>query len=246
MAGIISTIVGAVKPAMDLLSAVAKYRKKKRTEERLASSFENEIRNFVTLFNRISEYGENARHILESAPEEFSVTQMRELLKETADVPLILAEFIKAFIAFAKACSEIVILKGLMDDLKETNLVVYDFILLMKNAYAPDNKVRINGSYFRFFKTYECEIFKRTEPIDIEHIKAIINKTKKNAARLQHYVEKTALIKRDIKRRFVKNFRVLTRACDSIEITETAVIDLRTYIPENLIPLVTLMDEISL
>ncbi len=78
MAEFISTIVGAIEPATALLAGIANYRKKKRTEARLASSFENEVRGFVDVFNQVSEYGEKVAPILETTQDELSVHQMNE------------------------------------------------------------------------------------------------------------------------------------------------------------------------
>lgn len=86
--------------------------------------------------------------ILESVGDELTPHDMNELLDAMSPIPLFHAEWIKAFVHFAKACSEVSALKGFMEYLKETDIVFYDFVELMKNMYVhEENRVIVDGSF---------------------------------------------------------------------------------------------------
>jgi hypothetical protein len=167
---------------------------------------------------------------------------MNELLEAMSDLPLIQADLIKAFIAVAGACNDVTVLKGLMDDLKETNRVLYDFVWTMKAIYVEENRVKIGSEYIRFFKTYEDYIFKEVEPKDL---KELADKLKGRTKKIKHYLEKTAFIKRSIRKKWMKNLHVLWKASANITIGRMSVVDIRAYIPKKLLPITIVFDEFS-
>ncbi|MGQ9759667.1 MAG: hypothetical protein ACUVQ5_03730 [Candidatus Methanomethylicaceae archaeon] len=146
--------------------------------------------------------------ILESIGDTFRPYDMNRLLEAMLPLPLMIAEQIYAFIDFAKACSEITFQKGLMGDLKETDPALYDFVFIMKNAYVEKNKVKIDGAYFRFFKTHEGELMKDL----IHNLDQIINKFKRYMNKLKQCMKDTGMIKRGLKKKFSRNFQELLKA----------------------------------
>lgn len=228
-----------------LYEAAKKYQKKRETERRFIKAFENEIKNYLENIEQISELCEKQiLPKLEPIGDTLTVHKMNEILESMSKMPLMQAKLIEAFIRFAKACSEVSsVLKGFMEDLKETNVVLYDFVFAMKNTYVEENKVKINGRYYRFFKTYEDEIFKG---VKIDDLNEIVGELKKYVRKIEHYIKKTAFIKRNIRKRYVKNLRVLNKASANMIVKRTTLIDLRAYIPEKIFPIAVFFDELSL
>ena len=242
MANIISVINAPFSIASKLHEIVKKYLKKKKIERRFVKSFENEIGAYIDIFKEILDLSEKQMlPIMQTIDGAITVHQMNELLEAMVDMPLIYARMIKAFVNFARACSEVSSLSGFMEGLEETDIVLYDFVITMKNTYVEDNKVKIDGKYYRFFKTYEDEIFKELETEEVEKFTEAF---RGYAKKTKHYVEKTALIRRDIRKKYRRNFRVLAKASDRMIVKPTKTIELRAYIPKKLLPTTVLIDEL--
>lgn len=226
-----------------LHEVIKKYLKKGRTERHFIKTFENEIKTYIDIYKEIYKLSEKqVLPIFESIGDRLTVHEMNELLEAMSEMPLIYAKMIKAFTSFAKACSEVSALKGFMEDLKDTDIVLYDFVITMKNTYVEENKVKINGKYYRFFKTYQDEIFRE---LKIDEIERLVKVLKGHVKKTKHYMEKTALIKRGIRKKYRKNFGVLAKATKNMMVKSTTTIELRAYIPEKLLPITVLVDELS-
>lgn len=208
--------------ALKLLEIIKKYQKKKRTERLLLSGLENEIRTYTGIYEKaISLSEEKIMPILQSVEHELTPHDMNELLEAMLPLPTIHAEWIKAFISLAKACTEMSVLKGLMDYLKETDVSLYDFVYVMKNSYVrKENKVIIDGSYYRFFKTYEKEIFGKGNDLNTieRELKPYVEKLVRFVKKIRHYVKKTAFIKRQTIKKYRKNYREYVKASAGLSI----------------------------
>lgn len=246
MSNIISVITSPFQLVIKLCEVVAKYRarleKKKRAERDLAKSFSNEIGMYVDVFERLSDVAEEIAPIFESIGDEFAPHDMNQLLEAMSDMPLIQADLVNAFIAVARACNDVIVFKGLMDDLKETDRVLYDFVWTMKAIYVGEDRVKIGSEYFRFFKTYEDYIFKEVKP---EDLKELADKLKGYTKKVKHYLEKTAFIKRSIRKKWTRNLRVLWKASANITMGRMSLVDIRAYIPQKLLPITIVFDEFS-
>jgi len=247
VSNIITAITSPIQLMMKLLETIKKYRasveKKKRTESRFIKAFENEIKAYVDVFQKLYKLSEEEIvPIIGSIGDEFTPHQMNELLQAMSEMPLIQADFIKAFIAFAKACSEVTAIKGLMENLKEANIVLYDFVWAMKNTYVEEDRVKISRKYYRFFKTYEDDIFKEVENDDL---KEMADKLKGYTKKVKHYVDKTAFIRRNVRKKWMRNMRVLNKATAKLSVERTSIVDVRMYIPQKLLPITIMFDELS-
>jgi len=245
--GIVSVLTSPASLGIKLVEIIRKYQKKKRTESRFVSAFENEIRTYLDVYHRISDLGEKEiLPVFDSIGKEFTPHQMNELLERMLPLPLMHAEMIKAFVGFAKACSEVSAIKGFMEYLKDSNIILYDFVDGMKNIYvAEENKVVINGRYYRFFKTYERDIYGKVRENNAE-LNAIIKQMKKHVNKIQSYANKTAFIKRKLRKKYLKNYRVLAKASSAMTIKRTTIINLRAYLPRSLFPIAIFIEELSL
>jgi hypothetical protein len=232
-----SIILGSFPIIKSLYNYVKKYQRKKRIEDKLALAFENEIKKYIDNLRGISELCEKTlMPIVESLGDKFTPNDANKLLEAMLSLPSMMAEQIYAFRDFAKACSEVTVQKGLMDDLKETDPTLYDFVFIMKNAYTGKNKVKIDGAFYRFFKTHEDELMKN---LKIDDLDQITDKLRRYMNNLNQYI----IVKRDLKKKFRKNFQKLLKASESLEI-EPDTIDMRAYVPKKLLPVVGILEDI--
>jgi|YelNatPaOPRAMG01_1025707.scaffolds.fasta_scaffold30059_2 hypothetical protein len=244
MSSLISVLTSPFNIAVKLLDVIKKYQKKRKVETLFISAFEHEIKTYVDIIEKICEIAEkNLYPILESVEDELSVHQMNEILAGSSDLPLMFAELIRAFINFANACKDVSVMKAFMDDLHETSGVLYDFVLIMKGAYVEEGKVQIGGAYYRFFQTYKTEISKN---VNVRDLSEDVEKLRRYVKKIEHYVTKTAMIKRSIRKKYVKNFRVLMKEAENVVVKPSAVLELRAYIPEKLLPIAVLIEELSM
>jgi len=250
--GIVSTLSSPFNVLLKLFEIVEKYQRKKKTESRLVSAFENEIRTYLDIYEKAMTLSEKKIiPILQSVGNELTPRNMNEFLEAMLPMPLIQAEWIEAFISIAKACDEVSVLKGLMDYLKESDIVLYDFVHVMKDMYVrKEERVIIDGRYYRFFKTYENDIFGRVEAEEINMItrelKPYVEKMSRFVKKIRHYARQTAFIKRQILKKYKKNYRILVKAAPKMIVEKTTASDLRGYVPEKFLPISIFIEELSL
>jgi hypothetical protein len=227
-----------------LLPIIKKLRKKKQIEDRFVSALENEIEAYLKTFKEMRELSrQRVMPILDSVGDELTPHDMNLLIEEFIKVPLLFSELIKAFISFARACTEVVALKGFMEDLHDNDTILFDFIHTMKNAYVPDNKAIINGKYYRYFQTYKTEIFGN---VKIEDTDEATEQLRIYGQKLKQFWEKTAFIKRTLKKKYLKNYRIFVKTAENLKVKTTSLIDLEAYIPEPLLPVVIVLEELTL
>ena len=226
-----------------LLSIIKKYRKKKQIEDRFVSAFENEIEMYLKAYKEMRDLSNNQIvPILDSISNEMTPYDMNRLVEEFLRVPLIVSELVKAFISFAKASNEVVALKGFMEDLHNNDIVLFDFVHAMKNTYVPEDKAVIDGKYYRFFQTYKAEIFGN---VKIEDTDKAAEDLRKYARKLKQFWERTTFIKRTLKKKYLKNLRVFANTAKNLTVKPTSLIDLESYVPEPLLPVVIVLEEMT-
>jgi hypothetical protein len=246
---VLSTAFGLI---LKLSDPIKKYRQKKQTESRFMSAFENEITKFSEIYGRALELSEEeVRPILERERREITAHDVNELLEVMMPIPLIYADWIETFVSFAKACSEVSTFKGFMDYLRESNIMLYDFVIMMKGTYIQNkNRVVIDGKYYRFFKTYENDIFgkARQNEIDaaVQELEPYWDIVRRFVKRVRQLAARTSLIKRSIRKGYAKNYRKFLRMSESMVIEKTSIIDLMAYTPRQLLPISVFIEELSL
>jgi hypothetical protein len=241
--GVVSVISTPISILTKLLPFVEKYKKKQKSETRFINAFEVEIQAYVDAFDEIKKYSkEKITPILDSFGEEIMPHEMDNLMREAVKSPLLFSNLLKAFINFAKACSEVIALKGFMEDLHDTHKFLFDFIYTMKNSYIAENHLLIDGRYFRYFQTYKDEIFEGTA---LEDIGEAVEELRIYVRKIMRYLEKTPRVKRAIRRRFSKNLSILAKTAENVTAEQTVSKNLITYVPEPLFPLVVLLEEMT-
>lgn len=241
MSGLISVVSSPFNIMIKLREIVRDYQRKKSTEAHFFKAFENEITEYISIYDQMMKLSEKqVLPILESIDKELTVPKMRKLFEELSAFPLLQAQLIEAFVSFAKTCTEVSALKGFMDDLKTYHILMYDFVWTMKNTYVRENTVKINGRYYRFFKTYEDEIFGK---IRVDELDNVIQELKNYVKKMKHYIQKTALITHHVRKKYSRNMRLLAKSAENMRIEATSIVDLRTYLPKTLVPLAVFMEE---
>ena len=249
MEGTISVLSTPFNVIVKLVESLKKYQRKKRTESLVLNSFQDEAEIYIHAYNEISELSnEELIPIIEEVEGEITLHNLNQLLEAMLPLPLKNAEWINAFIKLAKACSEVSSFKGLMEHLKEDDILLYDFVHVMKNTYdTKKNRVAVDGQYFRFFKTYENEIFgkvKSEEVISIsEKMELFIKKIERFNRKLKHYITKTSLIRRWIIKKYRKNYRTFLKSAENMTIDRAIVKDLMDYVPNKLLPITVFLED---
>jgi hypothetical protein len=241
--GVLSAISTPISILTKLLPFVEKYKKKRKSETRFINAFEVEIYAYVDIFDQIRKFSkERLRPILESFGEEIAPHEMDNLMRESVKTPLMFSDLLKAFINFAKACSEVTALKGFMEDLHDAHKFLFDFVYTMKNSYVAENRLRIDGRYYRYFQTYKDEIF---EGVEIEDVGEAIEELRRHVTKIMRYMQKTPRVNRIVRKRFNKNLRILAKTTKNVTIEHTVADNLIDYVPEPLIPIVILLEEMT-
>jgi len=242
MSSIIPVLSSPISLLLKLGKEAKKYQTKKKTKDRVLSALGDEIEAYMDTFDQISAISKDqVLPILKSIKGMPTVHQMNDLLEGLSQMPLMWAQLVRSFIKLAKACSEVSANRGFMESLKETSLFLYDFVDRMKDTYVAENTIRIDGRYYRFFKVYQDQIFKEIHEEDLEKA---VDEVKGYVKKIKHYVDKTSFIKRQTRKKYIKNFKELCKVVVNVKIEQTSIVDLRAYMPSRLLPVMILFDEI--
>jgi hypothetical protein len=239
--GIVDTISGPFGVIVQLLPFVENYQKKKQAETKFFSAFESEIKNYVSIYKTMIDYGDSKIiPIIESFKEEIAPHEMQALREASLPLPIMFADLMKAFISFAKACDEASSLKGFMDDLYENKRLLYDFIQTMKNIYVPNDKVHIDGRYYRFLQTYKKEIFGSWKTGDLPLKENLRVKAKKAI----EYAKNRPRTNRSLQKRATRNFDVFRKQAQNISTEINTIGDINKYLPGPLSSINVIFDEL--
>jgi hypothetical protein len=166
-------------PLKALREAIHNYEEKKKIKEELADALETEIKEFEKINNEIEEFGSKVLPLFQHVEGQPTPRQLLEVVDCLSQTPRIFAKLIISFVHLAKACKEISDQKGFMDSLRSTNRFMHDFIVRIGSTYIEKDTVRIDGSFFRFFRIYKKELLKgvRTPEIDKKEIEMLEKRT---------------------------------------------------------------------
>lgn len=166
-------------PLKALRKAIHRYEEKKKIKEELADALETEIKEFEKVNNELGEFGNRVLPIVQQIEGQPTPRQLMEVIDCFSQTPRIFAKLIISFVHLAKACKEISDQKGFMDSLCNTNRFMHDLIERMGSTYIQKDTVRIDGSFFRFFRMYKKEILKgvKTSKIDKKEIEMLEKRT---------------------------------------------------------------------
>lgn len=230
----------AVKIGSRLLDSTENYRKKKATKENLMNAFEHEVNFYMDTCDEALKVTQEILPLFEKIGKDITYYNTNEICKAYIPLPRIIADLVCAFVNFAKACNEISNFQGFMDDLWEYDKTSFDFIKMMKRAYFPkENKVVIDGEFYRFFQLYKNKLLKDVEikPGEMdeafEEIQPVLDKVKRLLKFMNQTKNKTVLATKETRKRYNRNFKRLAIKTQRLEIKEQANNRLNGFFPKQ-------------
>ena len=197
-------------PISKLREVVKKYLKKKKIENLFIKALDTEATAYIDTLEEMSEYSrDKIKPALLDIKGPPTPTQITAIMEVAAEVPLQFINLLTAFINLARACSEVSKIDGFMKALEETNLAQYDFVNRLAAIYVPENSIKVDGSFFRYFKMYQEDFPKPPRDRAYDELEDI----RKSIKYIKTWVENARIrkprIARKICKRYIKNMKQL-------------------------------------
>jgi hypothetical protein len=222
-------------PLNQLRVALRRYKENKKIKQEVADAFETEAKEFEDISNRLGIAGDVTLNLIKEIKEQPTPMQLFDFMDVMSLMPKILAELLISFIHIAKACKEISKEKGFMDSLRSTDHYTHDFIELMGSAYIGKNTIKIDGSFFRFYRVHKSEITKHMKKPKIS--KKELEILQKNIDLLLQSMT-FEFAKRHTRHALIKkwqnSFIPLTKAAKDIKVEDIDYSILKDFIPPEL------------
>jgi hypothetical protein len=122
--------------------------------------------------------------------------------------------------------------------LKKSDILIYDFINQMRDIYVEPNHVRISGSFYVFIKLYEREFDRAVQKDELEKA---VKEAKSYVENFKRAMKKPPRAGKKLLKKLEESYRRLQEVCKNVEV-QPADIDLKAYIPSDLLPIVTLLE----
>jgi len=236
---IISAVISAV---IGLKDEIKRYLAKKKVKDQVISAVGDEARAFIKIFEQLSGLGqEKILPLIQSVKVMPTSQQMNKFMYVASEVPLLYTQLLHAFIKLTKACNEVSKNKGFMESLNDSSRILFDFVSRMADVYVSGDKVEINGSYYRFIKTYQDEIFRFKN----NEMRNAIEEVSDSIKKVKQWVDRAPRIRKKVCKRYIRNLKKLTNLSANVTIRDSNIINLRDYIPSKMLPLIILLEEIS-
>lgn len=240
----LSYIFGVEGIVRELLKFLQNYMKKRQIKDMLISGLKDETNRFLEEFEAIKQTAEN-----DLFPAIYSVhgaltrADLQKLVESVTTAFERIANLIRVFSNFAKACRDVSCNRAFMDDLKDTDSALYDFVERVGEVYVDEKKLKIGSAFYRFFKIYEQRFKKILKTYKNTDVKDITARTKEVIVLLKQQLRKPEQIHRKVRKKFLKSLQDLRALTEqlSVELPESGV---RAFVPENLRALVDLVDEL--
>lgn len=240
-----SVVIGAIsKPLEFLLEPLRKYIESRKIRGQLLNSLYDEINDFQQNFQGISTLTNDAiiPIIEKSKNSPIGIDEVNQIVDCMNLLYPMFSELWESFIRLVRGMHEVSSLSAFMENLKETNSMLFDFTVSMGNMLVDSDKVMIDYNFLRFFKVYEKQFSKGVSAKKMDEI----------AKKLEEYIELTQknivplLNKRIIKRRARKMLRVqilnFLRSVSKVRIEMGIEDNFREYVPSQFLALVVVID----
>lgn len=244
--------MSAVSVASSLLNILTKLKEelgkreqKKDVADKLASALGDDIEDYMAVFREISCMSQKELvPLIESIGNMPTKSQIDRLVAHTTQTQQEYSELLEILIQLAKRCSIISEMEGFMRNLMNTDTMMGDFVKVLGNAYVKkSDSVKIDDEFYLFFKINEKLLLKDLEESDIEAITerfegylAVVKK------RVVPYLSVSS-ISRENRRQFMRSLQRITRIGKRVKAKKTDIVDLKTYTPAKLLPIIALMEE---
>jgi len=227
-----------------LSDEVKKYQRAKQVRESLFNVLGDKIRTYLVVFEELAIIANkkflSTLELIKDAPTSFQINTLVDCI---SDMQLKYAKIIQVFINLAEDCRQVSLNQAFMERLKESNALLYDFVNIMARTVTGKGHIVIDDEFLGFFKLYKGEIYKK---IDVGNVDEAVEKlegfVKIIENKIKPYIGK-ALIKRKALRRFNESLQELNKVSKRVKTQKITIINLRYFVPSNLLPLVVLIEE---
>lgn len=246
MENIISAIAASITLLKLSRDEVARYQIKKRLREDLLSALSKELNDVLREFDLLSEIEQKKLFVsikaVESTP---TPNQINEVVDSISDIQTIYSQIILSYVALSEACKEV---SGknpaFMKQLMEFNPTIHDFIFQTGELVIKKDHIEVGEEFSRFMMIHKRELCKDIRSEDIEKIvKEARCYIKIVKARIKPSIRK-GILRRRTERKFMESFRSLERASKKFKVPKAVATDLRRHIPNQFLPIVTLIEEV--
>ena len=195
-------IIAVLSPFISLSEKVQDFQKKRKVKNFVLDALSVEVEEYRASFNELLDFGNKFVLLIRETGEPPTSIQLIEFLKFYSQFPKKLGKSIISFIKLAKACKELSAQQALMEYLKKSDIMLYDFVLRMADAYVEENTLKINGRFLRFFSAYKKEILR------IKIIKKIkkLRLSEANKKEIELIVNRAKIIARSFNAEFFARF----------------------------------------
>jgi hypothetical protein len=254
---ILKIFTGLYSPLSSLAEKVHKYREKLETKEQFVDAFENEMKSYQKLYDHFADMCQNKFYpVIMQLPPQPLPLQIIKVVDSLAELPKIFGESIVCFIGLARACSEVSKKKGFMDSLSSSNRFLFDFVGTMSDTYVKKDtveRVRIDGSFFRFFNVYKKQMVKAYKKTygSIKLKEKQKREIKEAQKRIKIFVQnfnEPFLSRYSHSKTFRKwkfRMRKLEKTALAVNVENPTKFNMDSFIPEELRPYTTIIDEVS-
>lgn len=239
-------IIGILlEPASKLLDHLSNRRITEEVSSELAKGLGNEIISYKEHIDKMYRVvNEDYIPSIEALSAEYSSTILNKILLAESQYIGLYAGLLDLHISIARSCKDLSGIKTFMNRLDQVDDVIFEFVYQMAETYQPNDKLKIQGKFYKFFQIKEDKLF---EELSDDDIKNIIESLKNIVGKIKNLVTPTrskAVIKRSIRRMYQKNIDYLVKTSKKISISKKVSKNLRKYVPKKLLPLTIFLDEI--
>jgi len=232
---IIKVLSLVATPLLELKKAVQKYVKDNKIKKEFSDSLEKEADEFNGVLYDIRLAGEVGTKIILEVDKQPTHNQVSDFIDVVLQMPTHIARLLTSYVHIAKACNEISHHTGFMESLLTTNAFVHDFVETMSRAYIGNNTIKIDGSFFRFYKLYKSQIHKnsKTPRMNSDDAKELMKRVNllENAIILEL---KRKHVNRPLIKRWTNCFVVLSDSTKNVTIEDVDYGVLDDFVPTEL------------
>jgi hypothetical protein len=222
-----------------LITRIDEYMRRRKAVDYVFNVLKDDFEKYLNLSEEMSKLvKEEALPKLQSIKVRVTTEQFNSIVMTFVKMIDVYSELIRTFIGLAKNCSYISKNEGFMDDLKKSDILIYDFINQMRDIYVEPNHVRISGSFYVFIKLYEREFGRAVQKDELEKA---VKEAKSYVENFKRAMKKPPRAGKKLLKKLEESYRRLQEVCKNVEV-QPADIDLKVYIPSDLLPIVTLLE----
>ncbi len=222
-------------PLLELKKVVQKYVKDNKIKKELSDSLEKEADEFNGVLYDIRLAGEVGTKIILEVEKQPTPTQVSDFIDVVLQMPSMWQGFLLVTFISPKPVMKFHTRQALWMSLLTTNSFIHDFVESMNRAYIGNNTIKIDGSFFRFYKLYKSQIHKDSKPLRMnsEDAKELMKKIDllENAIIIEL---KRKHVNRPLIKRWKNSFNTLTESTKDVTIEDVDYGVIDDFVPTEL------------